>query len=327
MVKLNIASVNMVFRKGYLLAGVIMAANMFVVNEMKAMRNIEENDKEKENNEKIIDLDNAEMINPEKKDEGKKTISLENVLYYVEWVSCHILSYENTINLIGGAVLSGINNYLKWWDYNPRRYSKLRIGCLGWRSKRFFMDYLQIDINLNLGRGILWLIAGACIFFIKGISNEGKDSENYEDYLQPLHFSFLVASNLSEKESMQTIALILSFLFQGFVSVPLAIHISNFSISISLDSMLWAGIGKILELKVKEDEGKEEKGKEEKTLKNIEELNDQYQQNNGYNTFEKGEGTELKDMDQNKNNNQNLNDEEESNNNEEQEEKDENIND
>ena len=34
------ANMNTLFRKGYLLAGVIMAANMFVVNEVKAMEQI-----------------------------------------------------------------------------------------------------------------------------------------------------------------------------------------------------------------------------------------------------------------------------------------------
>ena len=38
------------------------------------------------------------------------------------------------------------------------------------------------------------------------------------------------------------------FLIQGFVSVPLAIHFSNFSIAISLDSILLASVGKFLSL-------------------------------------------------------------------------------
>ncbi len=37
MEKLNMAKVNMLLKKGYLLAGVMMAANIFAVNEMKAM--------------------------------------------------------------------------------------------------------------------------------------------------------------------------------------------------------------------------------------------------------------------------------------------------
>ena len=307
MASLNMVKVNALFRKGYLLAGVIMAANMFVMNEVKAMK---ENNKEKEKN------------------------TFPQVL---DMASGFVLSRENTINLIGGTLFSVANNYLKWWDYNPGGYLNLRIGCLGWRSKRL-LDIFQLDINLNLGRGAFWLIAGACNFFIKGICNEGKDSENYEDYLQPLHFSYLVAVCVEdlfnkEKDLLTIIALIGSFLLQGFVSAPLTFHLFNFSISISLDSIIWMGIGKFLELKVKENEGKEKKEKEEKTLKNIAQLNDQYQQNNGGKTFEKkGEGTELKDMNQNKNNNQNLKDDEEnkeenSNNNEEQEEKDESIND
>ena len=40
MANMNMAKVSTLFRKGYLLAGVIMAANMFVVNEVKAMEQI-----------------------------------------------------------------------------------------------------------------------------------------------------------------------------------------------------------------------------------------------------------------------------------------------
>ena len=76
------ASVNTLIRKGYLLAGVIMAANMFVVNEVKAT--------DEENNDINID------INDNKKKEGEnKTLSLEGVLNFA-------LSWENTINLAKG---------------------------------------------------------------------------------------------------------------------------------------------------------------------------------------------------------------------------------
>ena len=139
MEKLNMAKLSTLIRKGYLLAGVMMAANMFVVNEMKAMKD--------ENN----NIDNEKIIIPGKKDKDKDALSLEGVLNFV-------LSWENTINLIGGAVFSGANNYLKWCDYNPGSYWQL--GCLGWRSGRHIKDIFQIGINLNLGRGILWLIPG-----------------------------------------------------------------------------------------------------------------------------------------------------------------------
>ena len=222
MEKLNMANMNTLFRKGYLLAGVMMAANMFVGNEMKATDNRER-----------INMDE----NTEKNEEGKDkdASSIESVLNFV-------LSRENTINLIGGVVFSGANNYLKWWDYNAGSYCNLRIGCLGWRSKKFF-DIVQVDINLNVGRGISWLIPGT-YNFIKACKANNDDEEKYT---KPLYFSYLVG-NLFDGESYVSLAAFIAvFLIQGFVSVPLAIHISNFSIAISLDSMLWAGIGKFLD--------------------------------------------------------------------------------
>ena len=227
MASLNMAKVNTLFRKGYLLAGVIMAANMFVLNDMKAM------DENNENNIKIYNI--------EKGDKDKDALSLNKVLNFV-------LSWENTINLVGGVVLSGINNYLKWWDYNPGGYS--RLGCFGWRSGRL-INIFQIGINLNLGRGILWLIPGT-YNFIKACK-----ANNYDFYTRPLYFSCLVADRVAKDDLAFRIALIGFFLLQGCVSVPLAIHISNFSISISLDSMLWAGIGKFLDkTEEKEEENK-----------------------------------------------------------------------
>ena len=230
MASLNMANMNTLFRKGYLLAGVIMAANMFVVNEVKAMN--------------PTNIDNIKKI--EGKEKNKNALSLEGVLNFV-------LSWENTINLVGGVVLSGFNNYLKWWDYNPGGYFKL--GCLGWRSGRHIKDIFQIDINLNLGRGILWLIPGT-YNLIKFFTVDAKKNE---EYVKPLYFSCLVAYRVDglfkkEKDFLTIIVLIGFYLLQGFVSIPLAIHISNFSISISLDSMLWAGIGKFLD---KTEDGKE----------------------------------------------------------------------
>ena len=219
MVKLNMVNMNTLFRKRYLLAGVVMAANIFVANEVKASDN--------ENN---TSIDNNTGQEGEKEAENKNASSLESVLNFV-------LSRENTINLVGGVLFSGANNYFKWWDYNPGSYCNLRIGCLGWRTKKFF-DIVQLDFNLNIGSGISWVILGT-YNFIKGLENN--------KYFEPLHFSFLVACRCFEKFS-PTIALILSFLFQGFVSVPLTFHISNFSIAISLDSILWAVIGKFLDL-------------------------------------------------------------------------------
>ena len=238
---LNMANMNTLFRKGYLLAGVIMAANMFVGNKVMALEDFK-NNKNKKNNKidsaEIINLDNAKIINLEKKDEGKKTLALESVLNFA-------LSWENTINLVGGVVFSGANNYLKWWDYNPGSYFKL--GCFGWRSGRLIKDIFQFDINFNLGRGILWLILGAY-----NLRKFIKDVYNNIDYAKSLHVSFLVGGCYGGKRT-----LIIVFLVQGFISLPLTLHFSNFSISISLDSIIWAGIGKFL------DKGEQEEDEEE----------------------------------------------------------------
>ena len=222
---LNIASVNTLIRKGYLLAGVIMAANMFIVNEVRAM-----DDSTKEN---------------EKKKEGNTFPKVLDV------TSGFVLRYENIINFFGGVVFSGANNYFKLWDYNPGMYCKP--VWFGWRSKKFLNNILQFELNLNVVRGILWLIPGA-YNFIKYFK------EKKEDYVIPLYFSFLVADsvdNFFNNYYSFITALIISFLIQGFVSMPLAIHISNFSISISLDSIIWGGIGMYLG---KNDEKKGEEG-------------------------------------------------------------------
>ena len=166
-----------------------------------------------------------------------------------------LLYYENYINLIGGTVSSVANNYFKLWDYNAGGYLNLRIGCLGWRTKKFF-DIVQVGINLNLGRGISWVILGA-YNFIKFFTV--KD-EQKEGYVIPLYFSFLVA-NFIEDPLAFNIALIAVFLLQGFLSIPLTFHISNFSISISLDSMIWGITGFFLD-KGKNNEKEEEGGEE-----------------------------------------------------------------
>ena len=222
MAKLNMAKVSTLIRKGYLLAGVVMAANMFAVNEVKAV----------------------DKINEEKENE-KNTFT-----QVLDMASGFVLSLENTINLVGGVVFSVANNYLKLWDYNPGGYFKL--GCLGWRSSRL-INIFQIGINLNLGRGILWLIPGT-YNLIKFFTVDAKKNE---EYVKPLYFSCLVADRVAKDDLAFRIALIGFFLLQGCVFLHLAIHISNFSISISLDSMLCVGIGKFLDkTEEKEEENK-----------------------------------------------------------------------
>ena len=219
---------NTLFKKVYFLAGVVMAANIFVVNEMKA------SNKEDGNEIEIIDeVDQDSSINT-----GEKASPLKNVLNFV-------LPYENYINLIGGLLFSGFNNYSKWWDYSPGRYRQF--GCRGWRSKSFLNDMLQFDININLGRGISWLIPG--IFGLMQFINE----EVRPIILSTAGFitrliTMKAPKNEDENEDTNNpnasfcVFYFILFLFQGFVSMPLAIHISNFSIAISLDSIIWDSV-------------------------------------------------------------------------------------
>ncbi len=239
MAKLNMAKINTLIKKGYLLAGVIMAANIFVINEMRATENdkdnlttqsqpqdISENDKGKEN----IPVGNGEKKSSEKGFLDK------------------VLSLENTINLVGGALFTLANSYYKFYENKPGFYFDYYFA--GWNSNPFAKGYLQFCPNINLGRGILWLIPGA-YNFIKGINSEEKKTR--VAYLRTLHVSYLVANYFKNNHSLCITAFIGVFLLQGFVSMPLILHLSNFSISISLDSLIWAVIGKILEPKDKKD--------------------------------------------------------------------------
>ena len=116
MAKLNMVLKNTLFKKGYLLAGVMIAANMFIGNEVKAMNQEEGDDF------KIKDLNQDSSINT-----GKKTSPLG--LKFV-------LTYENYINFIGGLVFSGFNNYFKWWNYDAGGYRQFLWS--GWRSLKDF---------------------------------------------------------------------------------------------------------------------------------------------------------------------------------------------
>ena len=81
MAKLNMANMNTLFRKGYLLAGVIMAANMLFVNEMKASAkedNEENNDIKKDTDSQALIEDNTEENNVQT--EQKVEIEKSNIL-------------------------------------------------------------------------------------------------------------------------------------------------------------------------------------------------------------------------------------------------------
>ena len=211
----NMANVNTLIRKGYLLAGVIMAANMFVVNEVRAMDN-----------------EYQTYNNSTKKDKNKESFFIRVPHEILNFI---VFRWENASNLIGGLALSGANNYFKWWKYDQGKYWKL--GCYGWRTKRFFNDYLQFDININLGRGILRLIPGTVLSLYP---MRGKESLN----CYPLT-AFLIAHEIRQHREIKNYdkktwaSLFFILVLQSFISAPLTVHISNLSISISLDSIFW----------------------------------------------------------------------------------------
>jgi len=225
MAKLNMVKVSTLIREGYVLAVVLMAANMFVVNEIKASETgaNEQKKEETEENKKKITLEIKDLTEQENNEEKNKKGKISGPQSFFNF----LLSHENAINLIGGAAFSVANNYLKLWDYNQGIYCNIRIGCLGWRSKRL-LDIFQFEVNLNLGRGISWSILHIINLIMTKGSEKGKKDGDFS------WFTFFFKDIL-----------------RGFTSMPLTLHISNFSISISLDSMIWAVIGKILEPKDK----------------------------------------------------------------------------
>ena len=271
MKELNMAKVNTLIRKGYLFAGVIMAVNMFVVNEVKAMKNISEKTKDAnpmsmesgnnsipisdKKNEKYIKLQEEEIngegpTNIKRKKFMSGTRSRQNFLDKV-------LSHENIFNLIGGLVFSVANSYLKWCDYNPGGYWNLRFGCLGLRSKRFLNGMLQFEGNLNLERGAFWSFFHIINLILKRKSKRIKKDVDFS------WGSFLFRDIL-----------------RGFISAPLTFHIATFnlSISISIDSIIWIGICKILEQKPKKEMTSNMKGEHEIINDNNKEKN--IQENN-----------------------------------------------
>ena len=242
MVKLNIANMNTLFKKGYLLAGVLISANMFVVNEVRAMKLGKNHQKA---NPTYTD-DNKDIEEQAEDQKKKKKIVVRKKIrekYRRSETGLTIKNLENAINLVGGTVSSIANNYFKLWDYNPGWYRQF--GCLGWRSKRFLNGVLQFEVNFNLGRGAFWSIPHIInLYIIKRSKGEKKDND----------FSW--------------VGFFFSDILRGFTSMPLTFHISkfNFSISISLDSIIWWGIiDNILKLSGKKKgkkENKEEGGEE-----------------------------------------------------------------
>ena len=244
MASLNMAKVNTLFRKGYLLAGVIIAVNMFVVNETKASTTF----KNPESGQEIPKLDTSQNNNfdhqkikfqdfsdiPASQPEGN---FFYNLLF-------GLLSWEGRINFFGGLFFSAANNYLKRWDYNPGWYCNLRIGCLGLRSKRLLNGMLQFGGNLNLGRGAFWLIPGVfeLMRYVKGQNKPRKSTACL--------IMLKILGKVRNNEPKFGFFYSIFFLVQGFVSIPLTLHFSKFSISIYLDSLIWGVTGMILQKKV-----------------------------------------------------------------------------
>ena len=224
MAGLNMANINTLFKKGYLLAGVIMAANIFVGNEMKAM------DKEKKGETSLEDINNT--ISP-----------IANIIS--KDITRPILYWENYFNFFGTLALSGFNNYFKWYDYDAGSYFKL--GCLGWRFKRLLNDIFQFEGNFNLCRGISWGFLGFWFLFVQKCTS-ARVKKNLSSIVISSLF-FLIINNENRQEQLiivemknqdyiRCIAFFLLIL-QGFVSIPMTFHFSIFSISISLDAILW----------------------------------------------------------------------------------------
>ena len=281
MASLNMVKVNTLFKKGYLLAGVVMAANMFVANEVKASAGSSSNLNQQENQQNPQEQNPLEVPtnNTTKKitfqELPTNTYDLSqnenntNDLSIIEGREGHkkkqspldiLLSCENYFNFFGTLALSGANNYFKLWDYNPGSYCHLRIGCLGYRTKKFF-DIVQLDFNLNLWRGIGWSIPHI-IKFRRSLT-KAQIQDNTEIKQNEEENVGKGGSNASP-----WVSFLFKDILQGFVSMPLTFHISNFSIAISFDSILWEFvIGRFL--KDKDEQGEGEKNQYTSPLETV----------------------------------------------------------
>ena len=228
MTNMNMASINTLIRKGYLFAGVIIAANIFVGNEVKASTTFNDSKSgQPPQTEKQLDngpnnnFDTQKLKGPDEQAAQPKKF-FGSLLF-------GLLSWEGRINFFVGLFFSVANSYLKWWDYNPGGYWNHRIGCLGLRSKRFLNGMLQFEGNLNLERGAFWSFFHIINLILK-IKSKRDDDFSWGSF-------------------------IIKDILRGFISTPLTFHIAKFnlSISISLDSIIWIGICRILEPKPKNE--------------------------------------------------------------------------
>lgn len=219
------ANMNALFRKGYLLAGVVMAANMFSVNEMRAMEQVEGDNNNSINRwEPILIRDNNGNVSWN-----------ENVRFF----SAVILYCENAVNFIAMLLVSVVNNYFKLYKYSAGKF-RIDYGWFGYRTKRFLNGILQFEVGLNVvGKGIPWLIPG--IFGLIDYIKLEKYPIIFKSTAGLITMKILNKDENSFRNNKTSFGVFYSiiFLLQGFVYMALTLHISNFSIWISLDAILW----------------------------------------------------------------------------------------
>ena len=262
MASLIMANMNTLIRKGYLLAGVIIAANMFIVNEVRASNMPQketENDPKKDQKkyeQETLDIDIEGKINPSATQAGPIATLLGKKVF---------------INFLGTFAVSCLNNYFNLWDYKSGKYLDWKFGFFGWRTKRFLNDYLQLEVNLNVYRGLGWGILHI-VNLLK--TKPEKGNEMSLDNIKMEEIEETKKENTNENKTLNKNGIgfekapktdnfnFKNFIFScapGFISAPLTIHISkfDFSISISIDSILWIGIGKILDRTKEVKDGKD----------------------------------------------------------------------
>ena len=267
------AKVNTLIREGYLLAVVVIVANMFVGNEMKAM-NKDKKDEillEKVNNMPEPPTNTNPDVNIQKnkilQEKDKTTeqkIRIKNAFpigpcKYIGF----LLQWENTINLVGGALFTLANGLYNFYENKPSFYFDGLFA--GWNSNPFARGYLQFCPNINLGRGILWLVTYYaqtllmplyCGNIIKALRTRGVEDKTIKNFVGRYFFYLfneytpiaiglklkgkMKCDNSEKKYKIFSFFQILLRLLQNFVSLPLIIHLtSEFTISIAFDAIMW----------------------------------------------------------------------------------------
>ena len=136
---------------------------------------------------------------------------------------------------------------------------------------------LQFEGNLNLIRGGLWLIPGV-IDFLWYFMKRKKINTNTAALIM-----MKILKKVDDNEAKFGFFYSIFFLFQGFVSIPLTLHFSKFSISISLDSFIWGITGMILAKEVASAvpiEGAEKKENPKNIIEQYQDFNQQTGEDN-----------------------------------------------